>query len=53
MLAPCFAAANAAGMVSVALTGTVGAAELTDANLVIDSLRELSPARIEKLLQGD
>ena len=46
------AAANAAGMVSVALTGTVGAAELADANLVIDSLRELSPARIEKLLQG-
>jgi len=44
-------AANAAGMVSIALVGTTTRDALTDADLVVDSLRELSATRIEKLLR--
>ncbi|MDG2308288.1 MAG: HAD family phosphatase [Candidatus Binatia bacterium] len=46
------AAANAAGMASIALTGTTTRDALASASLVVDSLRELSPAAISALL-GD
>ncbi len=39
-------AANRAGMVSVALTGTATRAELSHAKLVVDSLHELTPERL-------
>jgi beta-phosphoglucomutase-like phosphatase (HAD superfamily) len=43
-------AANRAGMLSIALTGTVERDRLASAELVIDSLRELSPRRIRDLI---
>jgi len=43
-------AANRAGMTSIALTGTMSHDEFNDADLVVDSLRELSPQRIRELL---
>ncbi len=46
------AAANAAGMASIALTGTTTREALGAARLVVDSLRDLTPAIIERLL-GD
>lgn len=45
-------AANAAGMASIALTGTTTREALASARLVVDSLRELSPERVESLLGG-
>ena len=39
-------AANRAGMTSIALTGTASREELAHADLVVDSLRELSPKLI-------
>ncbi len=46
------AAANGAGMASIALTGTTTREALCDARLVVDSLRELSPAVLDSLLAG-
>jgi HAD superfamily hydrolase (TIGR01509 family) len=43
-------AARRAGMTAIALTGTSTRADLAAADLVIDSLRELSPARIRELV---
>ena len=43
-------AANRAGMASVALTGTATREELSHAQLVVDSLRELSPAALARTL---
>jgi beta-phosphoglucomutase len=45
-------AANRAGMASIALTGTMSRENLDGADLVVDSLRELSPQRIRELLHG-
>lgn len=45
-------AANRAGMVSVALTGTAPRPQLAHARLVVDSLHELSPARFRELIGG-
>jgi beta-phosphoglucomutase len=44
-------AANRAGMLSIALTGTAPAAALADADLVVERLAELTPERIEQLLR--
>jgi beta-phosphoglucomutase len=44
-------AANRAGMTSIALVGTVTRERLADADLVVDSLRELSPEAIRNLLR--
>jgi beta-phosphoglucomutase len=44
------AAADAAGMASVALVGTATAESLSAANLVVRSLRELDPPRLAALL---
>lgn len=44
------AAANAAGMTSIALVGTTSREALTDAQLVVDSLREVTPQVVEELL---
>jgi HAD superfamily hydrolase (TIGR01509 family) len=44
------AAARAAGMRCVGLTGTTDAAALADADLVVASLRDLSPPRLAALL---
>ena len=49
---PGVTAANRAGMSSIGITGTTTRDRLTHANLVIDSLRELSPARIRDLVQS-
>jgi beta-phosphoglucomutase len=43
-------AANRAGMLSIGLTGTVARQQLAEANLVIESLHELSAARIRDLI---
>ncbi|MCG8450479.1 MAG: HAD family phosphatase [Pirellulales bacterium] len=43
-------AANRAEMTSIALTGTATRDQLAHADLVVDSLRELSPKVIVKLL---
>jgi beta-phosphoglucomutase family hydrolase len=43
-------AANAAGMRSIALSGTANRAQLAAAALVVDSLRELTPDRLRKLI---
>jgi beta-phosphoglucomutase len=43
-------AANRAGMASVALTGTATRPQLAHARWVVDSLRELSPARLRELI---
>ena len=43
-------AARRAGMASIALTGTATRAQLADADLVVDSLRRLSPASIRSLI---
>jgi beta-phosphoglucomutase len=44
-------AANRAGMLSIGMTGTVERDQLSSAALVVDSLRELTPARIRDLVQ--
>jgi beta-phosphoglucomutase len=44
-------AANRAGMASIALTGTMPRDAFNHADLVVDSLRELSPRRIRQLLR--
>jgi beta-phosphoglucomutase len=43
-------AANSAGMLSIGMTGTVERERLASANIVIDSLRELSPHLIRDLI---
>lgn len=43
-------AANRAGMTSIALTGTVTREKLASADLVVESLRELNPDAIRKLI---
>ena len=43
-------AANRAGMLSIGMTGTVERDQLASAELVVDSLRELSPSRIRDLI---
>ena len=43
-------AANRAGMASIALTGTATREQLSHARLVVDSLRDLSPATISELI---
>ena len=50
--APGVAAANAAGMASIALVGTTTAEHLAAANLVVDSLRELNPVVIRNLIDS-
>src|SRR6185295_19000823 len=45
-------AARAAGMRCVALTGTVDGTALGDADVVVASLRVLSPARLRQLVDG-
>jgi beta-phosphoglucomutase-like phosphatase (HAD superfamily) len=42
-------AANRAGMTSIGLTGTATRDRLEHAQLIVDSLRELSPTRIREL----
>ena len=42
-------AANRAGMTSIALTGTATREQLADANLVVDSLKELTAEQIRLL----
>jgi beta-phosphoglucomutase len=44
-------AAKRAGMVAIALTGTSSRADLAAADLVVDSLRELSPKGIRELIE--
>jgi beta-phosphoglucomutase len=44
------AAAKRAGMVAIALTGTSTREELAAADLIVESLRELSPSRIRELI---
>jgi beta-phosphoglucomutase len=44
-------AARRAGMASIGLTGTVTANTLASADLVVESLRELSPGRIRELIK--
>jgi beta-phosphoglucomutase len=44
-------AANRAAMTSIALTGTTTRQQLAAADLVVDSLRELSPALIQTLIR--
>jgi beta-phosphoglucomutase len=46
-------AAQQAGMVGIALTGTASRAQLAKADLIIDSLRELSPAKIRGLVANN
>jgi beta-phosphoglucomutase len=45
-------AACRAGMASIALTGTATRDRFTEADLVIDRLGELSPARVRQLIRG-
>jgi beta-phosphoglucomutase len=45
-------AANRAGMASIGLTGTATREQLSHAQLVVDSLRELSPQPIADLISG-
>jgi beta-phosphoglucomutase len=45
-------AARRAGMSSIALTGTTTREELCHAELVVDSLRQLSPAAVRRLIAG-
>jgi beta-phosphoglucomutase len=45
-------AARRAGMKCVALTGTSNREDLRQADLVVDSLREISPVKVRKLLAG-
>jgi beta-phosphoglucomutase-like phosphatase (HAD superfamily) len=44
-------AAKRAGMVAIALTGTAPRDELSGANLIVESLRDLSPRAIRRLLE--
>ncbi len=46
-------AARRAGMTAIGLTGTVKRDALSNADLVVDSLKELTPAIITKLIEGD
>jgi beta-phosphoglucomutase len=50
---PGITAANAAGMASVGLVGTTTREKLADADLIVDSLTELSPARIAQLIDAN
>lgn len=43
-------AANRAGMASIALTGTANHGQLSNAQLIVDNLRELTPERIRDLV---
>jgi len=45
-------AAQRAGMTAIALTGTLQRKELSDADAVVDSLRQLSPERIRALIES-
>jgi beta-phosphoglucomutase-like phosphatase (HAD superfamily) len=45
-------AARRAGMKAVALTGTAGREAFGEADLIVDSLRQLSAARIADLIDG-
>ncbi|MEM9354302.1 MAG: HAD family phosphatase [Planctomycetota bacterium] len=45
-------AANRAEMVSIGLTGTATREQLAHADLVVNSLRELSPEKIDELIAG-
>lgn len=45
-------AAKAAGMTAIALTGTATREALAQADLIVDSLRELSAAKIAQLIEG-
>jgi beta-phosphoglucomutase len=45
-------AANRAGMKSVALVGTATREQLSEADLIVDSLRELSPQSLRALIGG-
>jgi beta-phosphoglucomutase len=45
-------AARRAGMASIGLTGTVNAEALSGADLVVNSVRELTPSRIRELIAG-
>jgi beta-phosphoglucomutase len=45
-------AARAAGMTSIALTGTAAADKLSHADLVVNSLRELAPEKIARLIRS-
>ena len=45
-------AANRAHMLSIALTGTATRAQLAHADLIVDSLRELTPSTITQLLRS-
>jgi len=49
---PGVTAANRAGMTSIGVTGTATRERLGHAKLVVDSLRELSPARIRELVNS-
>ncbi|HUU60141.1 MAG TPA: HAD hydrolase-like protein, partial [Phycisphaerae bacterium] len=44
-------AALRAGMTAIAVTGTAAPDRLARAHLVVDSLRELTPARISELIR--
>jgi beta-phosphoglucomutase-like phosphatase (HAD superfamily) len=44
-------AANRAGMASIALTGTTTREQLAEADLVVESLRELDPDMIQTLIR--
>lgn len=46
-------AAHRAGMACVAITGTTSREELSQADLVVDSLRELEPRRLRTLLNNN
>jgi beta-phosphoglucomutase len=45
-------AANRAGMLSIGMTGTVERDQLASAELIVDSLKELSPSRIRDLIRS-
>ena len=45
-------AANRAGMKSIAITGTSTREQLAGAALIVDSLRELTPAVLRERIRG-
>jgi beta-phosphoglucomutase len=50
--APGVEAANRAGMISIAVLGTTTREQLAHANLVVDSLTQLTPQRIAELIES-
>ena len=44
-------AGNSAGCAVVAITGTASRQDLSEANLIVDSLRELTPDKLKSLIQ--